>query len=1001
MPLADLPDYPDELTIIPKSGIQFLDFGFNLDKSVPVPRDWGFVDHKGTVASMLDDALPNMVRCGDGEVRADETYVVDHKKIVEMFERRWVPLPLFREEAGGHYFRGPTNWARGYLTRVEPTSGQNFEYRLVVALDTEVMAFDENEAYLAPSPNDAQAGRVFSLPSHKESMGWFIKERWVKDWLLETARDMVDAAIRKKSPSRLHHKTPSDADVFERLDGAHEYQARYLAFIDLIHSLGIVPQIKLADVFTKGQQRPIDVDLVLDLGNSRTCGLLIETMPGQAGPDLSQAVKLELRDLSCPELTYDDPFDSRFEFASASFGRDHLSHLSGRPDAFAWPTLVRIGPEAARLAASRKGSEGNTGMSSPKRYLWDDAIRRQSWRFNNVQNEGGTNVFATGKKFATLVNDRGEALHRLKWDDPKHLPALRAHYSRSHLVSFVLAEIIFQALVMMNAAAPRLKKRNASEPRRLRRIIMTMPTAMPLEERYRLKQRAEDAVDLVFLCLERVQVHVNEDKSQTINWPPEQPKPEVNLSWDEASSTQAVYLYSQIALNYSGDARSFFAAVVMPKGEPTAANDFKLATIDIGGGTTDLVVTQISAEGQGANVTLKPTPLFRESFSLAGDDILKGVVKELVVQPIRDQIAMATNKDLADAAIQELFGADSGEMTVRDQLRRQQFTSQIATPIGLKMLEVAEADDLAAPVPVEQFRFDEFFSADRTPNPDLIAHINQKLRERGAQEFDLQRLSFSVDPREVARIVRAVILEMLQAMAEVVWRLGCDVLLISGRPSRLPVVRQILVESACLPPHRIQAMHRFRVGPWYPFRDVEARIFDPKTTAAVGAMICLLAQGQLRNFAFQAEEIVARSTARYFGKLDRSGRLLPDDVYFHDLDLANPDFELPEVALEYRGPLTLGYRQFPVGWWPATRLYQLDYTSIEAANGLHKKTPLKVELARLRTEKERQLLPDSLLIAKIYDCNDSAVSPANLQLRLQTLDDLQGYWLDTGNLVEG
>jgi len=34
------------------------------------------------------------------------------------------------------------------------------------------------------------------------------------------------------------------------------------------------------------------------------------------------------------------------------------------------------------------GAEGNTGMSSPKRYLWDQRERRQQWRFNGVSAEG-------------------------------------------------------------------------------------------------------------------------------------------------------------------------------------------------------------------------------------------------------------------------------------------------------------------------------------------------------------------------------------------------------------------------------------------------------------------------------------------------------------------------------------------------------------------------------------------------------------------------------------
>ena len=80
-----------------------------------------------------------------------------------------------------------------------------------------------------------------------------------------------------------------------------------------------------------------------------------------------------------------------------------------------------------------------------------------------------------------------------------------------------------------------------------------------------------------------------------------------------------------------------------------------------------------------------------------------------------------------------------------------------------------------------------------------------------------------------------------------VWRYRTDLLLLSGRPSRLPAVRDCLREAAILPPHRIVPLHLYRVGQWYPFRDYQATIADPKTTACVGAMLCLLGEDNCRT----------------------------------------------------------------------------------------------------------------------------------------------------------
>ena len=45
------------------------------------------------------------------------------------------------------------------------------------------------------------------------------------------------------------------------------------------------------------------------------------------------------------------------------------------------------------------------------------------------------------------------------------------------------------------------------------------------------------------------------------------------------------------------------------------------------------------------------------------------------------------------------------------------------------------------------------------------------------------------------------------------------VVLLTGRPSRLPAVRSIVEEMLVVPPHRLISMHKYKTGRWYPFRD--------------------------------------------------------------------------------------------------------------------------------------------------------------------------------------
>jgi len=1004
MPLNELTAFPEIVPIIPKSGIQFLDFGFVVTRATPVPRDWGFWDDpKGQPG---DEAVPVVVRRGDESGDLAETYAVDLKRIVEMFDRVWMPLPLFREELGGGYFRGPTNWARAYLVRLDAPDADGNEYRLVLALDTSPIDFVDDEAYLAPSPVDTRNGRAFSLPSPQDPTEWFLREAWVREWCFDVFKEMIETQDRKRTGAR-HTRPLTQAELRDRMEGPHEHIARYRAFLELIFGLDILPKLVMVDRTTEPRPAPVDVDLVVDLGNSRTCGLLIEAAPDQLGVDITQAVKLQLRDLSRPDFVYSDPFDSRIEFSRASFGRDHLSLRSGRAEAFSWPTIVRVGPEAVRLASLRRGSEGATGLSGPKRYLWDDDPRRDSWRFNSPLAHGEQSGLATGVAFTTLVNDLGDAIHRIPHarpaNDESWFPSIRALYSRRNLMSFTLAEIFFQAIGMMNAPSHRLKRRNADLPRRLRRIIMTIPTAMPLAERQILQRQAETARDLVYLCIGAAETEPPADgQSASVVKPhPDTPLPDVVLKWDEASATQVVYLYSQIALHHSGDARAVFDVLRHPcnRVDGPGAGSFRLATLDIGGGTTDLVVTSFRVEGQGANVTLFPKQEFREGFNLAGDDAVFRVVREHVLEPIRAALQASGLGDRTDYLLNRLFGGDRGDMSVVEQLRRQQFAAQIAAPIAIGMLGEYESYDRLAPVAPSTRMFASFFDGTAAGNDMVVAYVNQEAEKLGAKGFDLSATAFPVDLAEIDRTVRSVFLEMLQALGEVVWRCRTDVLLLSGRPSRLPAVRDCLIESCVLPPHRVVPLHRFRVGQWYPFRDFQALIADPKTTASVGAMLCLLGEGQLQNFNYRSDELKPRSTARYFGKLDRNNRLLKADEYYQGLDLDDPEYEFPETAFDFRGPMPLGFRQFPVDWWPSTRLYSLDYASQEQAAKLNPKTPLRIKLKRNTGRDAREII-DSLLIAGIEDREGRSVPNTAMRLRLQTIDNQQGYWLDTGILLD-
>ena len=165
---------------------------------------------------------------------------------------------------------------------------------------------------------------------------------------------------------------------------------------------------------------------------------------------------------------------------------------------------------------------------------------------------------AAAGPMAQLVNQKGEPLHLVEpeADSADHLPVFEPLYSRSSIMTFVLTEVLLQALTLMNSPQQRGRRAHAETPRRLRRIVLTLPTGMPLAERLIFRKRAEAARDLVWMML---------------GWKLDDaaaPAPRVLTDWDEACCTQLVYLYTEVARNFGGDARRFFQVAGKKRGKP-------------------------------------------------------------------------------------------------------------------------------------------------------------------------------------------------------------------------------------------------------------------------------------------------------------------------------------------------------------------------------------------------------------------------------------------------
>lgn len=425
----------------------------------------------------------------------------------------------------------------------------------------------------------------------------------------------------------------------------------------------------------------------------------METLP-QRITNLNDSYLLELRDLSQPDQIYADPFETRVEFVDAAFGNDALSRRSGRQTpAFAWPSAVRLGPEAARLATQAVSAEGTTGMSSPKRYLWDERPWQQSWRYNTG---GKAEPMVSRGLFPRRLNPQGTPL--ACFDDPlfKKSPALQKQqpepifeslFTRSSLMLFMMGEILTQALVTINSPSTRARRELPNLPRRLRRLIFTVPTAMPVAEKRIFRRWVLWAVRVVWDAMGWSQWYLPSNLHGKSHGGDYRLSPQVRCDWDEASCSQLVLLYNEMAVKQHGDAHHLFR--LMGKPRPSCGNHpcVRVASIDIGGGTTDLSITTYElASGEGDTARIVPHTEFRDGFNIAGDEVLREVVANHVIPAIAEAL---TRQGLTEprALLAQLFGRDSIGMSQEERNTRVRLVRQIAVPVALGLLAACENED--------------------------------------------------------------------------------------------------------------------------------------------------------------------------------------------------------------------------------------------------------------------------------------------------------------------
>ena len=902
----------------------------------------------------------------------------------DKLENTWFPMPFFQLRNSKSEF-GPINWCRFKLIPVN-TNGKIRKYNLLLAFDTK-SDFQDGALYERPVFSNFERSKDFALCNDDYKLISYCSSDnncdWVDNYLLKHfhGHDNISAVTGK----------PKFA-----------YLAQFIYLIKYIQKLKVTPEVTL---FSNINVAYGNVDLVVDIGNSRTCAVLFDNS------DFTKTSPLELQDFTNlvsngKLLKYKDPFDMRLAFREADFG-GKFGIANSRQ--FIFPSMIRLGKEANLLIHKatnmNTGAEKTSTFSSPKRFLWDSKPQKQEWEFVQLEGEASKHIYIEG--LSEQLNSDGSL-------NTVGNGGVLMHYSRKALMTFAFLEILSQAQMQINSYEQREHWGNVSMPRKIKRIIVTCPTAMSRTEQVALRKCAEDAAIILKRFSENtflVKIDENKARTETQVIPSakkltakDQPSEWI---YDEATAAQFVFLYAEIGERYLKNAREYFDFYGKIRRELENYNEKSLTvgSVDIGAGTTDVMIATYKYDDNFGACKLTPVPLFWESFYIAGDDLMKELILQLVVDgeysPIRAKLK-ADNKKPIDY-LQPFLGTDVG-VSFRNKQLRSDFNLQVSVPIASYFLELLKQNKVESAVLTYTDIFDN-----NPPGRKVLDHFSKHFG------FDLESLQWRYEKKIVAAIIEKKFDALIGKISSLLSHFDCDIVLLSGRPTSLKPLTDLFLKYYAISPNRLKTMNDYRVGSWYPedkrykFVDATGMFINPKSIITTGAIIAHLAEnGGLNGFSLNLDELKRNLLPKtnYFGKLN--------DQLNYIQTFISPMNNLSTINITSL-PFRIGVRQLDISSYPSRPFYTLDFNDYvledlvkggipdpEDANAvqlgveakkmnIRQKMPLKVTINRDINEDI-----EGLRIEQILDVNGDIINKRFFNLQVQSMSEVDNFWLDSG-----
>ncbi|MDR1937446.1 MAG: virulence factor SrfB [Tannerellaceae bacterium] len=925
------------------------------------------------------------------------------------FENVWFPMPFFLLNGNQSEF-GPTNWCRFKLIPVE-ANGKGKKYNLLLAFDTRSVfkKEDSEDEDLNETPvftNNYEKSKEYAICNNEYKLLGFCTKHEKgegKDGKpIYIDCDWVDKYVLKKWHG--NNKANSIDDIKGLSKPKLEYLAQYIYIIRYIQQLDILPKITL---YSNLNVPCSIVDLVVDIGNSRTCAVLFDNR------DFTKSSPLELQDFTSPVANeklnkYRDSFDMRLAFREADFGGKFGIENSWQ---FVYPSMIRLGKEASELI--HKATNMNTGaekmstFSSPKRFLWDTKPQKQEWEFVQLEGETAKPIYIKG--ISEQINADGPL-------NTEGTGGALTHYSRKTLMTFAFLEILAQAKMQINSYEQRNHWGNETMPRLIGRIIVTCPTGMSRVEQVTLRKCAEDAAIMLDRFFENTYSEKVDEaevriRTQVIPSAKKLSAKEERTEWiyDEATAAQFVFLYAEIRERYLNKAKDYFDFYGKLRNDLYGYDkkSLTIGSVDIGAGTTDVMIAAYKYDDAGPCV-LTPVPLFWDSFYRAGDDLLKELIHQLVIEgrysPIENKLkALGVSPNKIAEKNNDFFGGDNG-MSFRNRQLRSDFNLLVSVPVVSHYLELLKENKAESQI----VSFDDIFD-NNPPTQAVRMHFKEHFG------FELEALQWKYEKKVVAAIIEKIFDSLTGKISSLFSHYACDIVLLSGRPTSLKPLTDLFLKHYAISPNRLKTMNNYRVGHWYPedkrykYIDGNGKFTNPKSIITTGAMIGQIAEnGGLNGFALNLQELKDRLLPKtnYFGILNE--QLIYTDTII-SLENNNATIEVSSL------PLRIGVRQLDIPAYPSRPFYTLDFddykleyrvkdrlpdennmnviqSSVDAEKQkIRRNMPLKVTVKREANEDVERLW-----IEEIVDREGNALSQNFFSLQVKSMSETENFWLDSG-----